>query len=159
MKKILGVLVAMLAVPVFAARTMSQDPLQKFKFRVTIPGLPTTMGFQKCSGLSEEVAVTEYQEGGHPYTHKLPGRPKVGEVTLERGEYIGTDFHSLVRASITNENARNTIIIEKLRNNGAVGRTYKLAEAWASKWEGSDMDASSDDVAIEKITLQFEYFL
>lgn len=159
MKKILGVLLALVEVPVFAARTMSQDPLQKYKFRVTVPGLPTTMGFQKCSGLSEEIAVTEYQEGGYDYTHKLPGRPKVGEVTLERGEYIGTDFHDLVKASMTDENMRKTVIIEKLRTNGSVGRTYKLAEAWVSKWEGSDMDSSSDDVAIEKITVQFEYYL
>ena len=60
---------------------------------------------------------------------------------------------------LTDSNLRNTVIIEILDRFGNAKRTYKLAEAWVSKWEGSDLDASSDDVAIEKLTVQFEYFL
>ena len=60
---------------------------------------------------------------------------------------------------LTDSNLRNTVIIEILDRFGNTKRTYKLAEAWVSKWEGSDLDASSDDVAIEKLTVQFEYFL
>ena len=70
-----------------AARTASLDPLQKFRFRVTIPGLPSEIGFQTVSGLSHEVGVAEYSEGGYEYTHKLPGKPTVSEVTCERGAY------------------------------------------------------------------------
>lgn len=143
----------------FAARTTSSDPLQKFKFRLTIPGLPSGIGFQKVSGLSQEVGVTEYDEGGYDYTHKLPGRPKVGEVTAERGSYADKSFQNLLQKTLTDKSMRNTIILEQLDRYGKAVRTYKLAEAWVSKWEGSDFDASSDDVAIEKITIQFEYFL
>ena len=142
-----------------AARTTSSDPLQKFKFRLTIPGLPSGIGFQKVSGLSQEVGVTEYDEGGYDYTHKLPGRPKVGEVTAERGSYADKSFQELLQKTLTDKSMRNTIILEQLDRYGSAVRTYKLAEAWVSKWEGSDFDASSDDVAIEKITIQFEYFL
>ena len=142
-----------------AARTTSVDPLQKFKFRLTIPGLPSGIGFQKVSGLTQEVAVTEYDEGGFSHTHKLPGRQKVGEVTAERGAYADNSFHNLLKQSLTNPNMRNTIIIEHLDRFGNPARTYKLAEAWVSKWESNDFDASSDDVAIEKLTIQFEYFL
>lgn len=143
----------------FAARTTSSDPLQKFKFRLTIPGLPSGIGFQKVSGLSQEVGVTEYDEGGYSYTHKLPGRPKVGEVTAERGSYADKSFQNLLQKTLSDKSMRNTIIFEQLDRYGKAVRTYKLAEAWVSKWEGSDFDASSDDVAIEKITIQFEYFL
>lgn len=142
-----------------AARTTSVDPLQKFKFRLTIPGLPSGIGFQKVSGLSHEVGVTEYDEGGFDYTHKLPGKPKVPEVTAERGSYADTSFHDLLKSTLTNPNLRNTVIFEQLNRFGETIRTYKLAEAWVSKWEGSDADASSDDVAIEKLTIQFEYYL
>ena len=141
-----------------AARTISQDPLQKFKFRVSIPGLPE-MGFQKCSGLSDEATSTEYDEGGFDFTHKMPGRRKVGDVTLERGAYRDNSFQHLIQEALTNESMRNTITIEHLDRFNNVARTYKLAEAWVSKWEGSDLDATSDDVAIEKITIIFEYFL
>lgn len=143
----------------FAARTVSNDPLQKFMFRVTVPGLPTGMGFQKVGGLTREVGVTEYLEGLYQYTHKLPGREKVSEVTLERGSYASKELEALYSKVLTDPNIRNTIIIEILDRFGETKRTYKLAEAWVSKWEGSDLDASSDDVAIEKLTVQFEYFL
>jgi len=141
------------------ARTASADPLQKFKFRLTIPGLPTGIGFQKVSGLTHEINVTEYDEGGFDFTHKLPGKQKVGEVVAERGMYADTSFQKLLKSALTDANARNTVIFEQLDRFGATVRTYKLAEAWVSKWEGSDADASSNDVAIEKITIQFEYFL
>lgn len=141
------------------SRTVSADPIQKFKFRLTIPGLPSGIGFQKVSGLSEEVGVTEYEEGGYDYAHKLPGRAKIGEVTAERGEYADVSLHELLKETLTNPSMRNTIILEKLNRYGETVRTYKLAESWVSKWEGGDSDASSDDVAIEKITIQFEHFL
>lgn len=155
LKRLLG----LVAINAFAARTTSVDPLQKFKFRLTIPGLPSGIGFQKVSGLTHEVGVAEYDEGGFDYTHKLPGRQKVGEVTAERGSYADNSFQNLLKQTLTNPNLRNTIIIEQLNRFGETARTYKLAEAWVSKWESSDFDASSDDVAIEKLTIQFEYFL
>ena len=143
----------------FAARTITNDPLQKFMFRVTVPGLPTGLGFQKVGGLTREVGVVEYLEGLYQYTHKLPGREKVSEVTLERGSYATKELEAQYKKVLTDSNLRNTVIIEILDRFGNTKRTYKLAEAWVSKWEGSDLDASSDDVAIEKLTIQFEYFL
>ena len=83
----------------------------------------------------------------------------MGEVTAERGSYADTAFHDLFKQTLTNSSMRNTIIFEQLNRFGETVRTYKLAEAWVSKWEGSDADAGSDDVAIEKLTIQFEYFL
>lgn len=145
-----------------AARTASLDPLQKYRFRVTIPGIPAEVGFQKASGLNLEIGVAEYAEGGYSYTHKLPGKPKVGEVTLEQGAFSSdTDISSmqLVKDTLTKPDFRSTVIIEHLDRFGNPGRVFKLAEAWASKWEGSDLDATSDDAAIDTLTLQFEYFL
>ena len=133
--------------------------MQKYKFRLTVPGIPTEIGFQKVSGLTHEVGVAEYTEGGYDYAHKLPGKPKVGEVTLERGAYRDRMFEAMIKDTLTNPDMRGTVIIEHLDKYGEVARTYKLAEAWVSKWESSDLDSSSDDVAIEKITLQFEHFL
>ena len=156
---LMNIVLGLISIKAFAARTTSTDPLQKFKFRLTVPGLPSGIGFQKVSGLTHEVGVTEYDEGGFDYTHKLPGRQKVGEVTAERGSYADNSFQNLLKQTLTNPSMRNTVIFEQLNRYGEAVRTYKLAEAWVSKWEGSDADAGSDDVAIEKLTIQFEYFL
>ena len=141
-----------------AARTSSEDPLQKFKFRVTIPGIPSQIGFQKVSGLSKEVNVVEYDESAFEYTHKLPGKTKFGEVTMERGMFSDSSMLDQMKV-IQNPDYRTTMIVQIMDRFGNVQRTWKLAEAWISKWEGSDLDATSDDVAIETITVQYEYML
>lgn len=141
-----------------AARTSSEDPLQKFKFRVTIPGIPSQIGFQKVSGLSKEVNVVEYDESAFEYTHKLPGKTKFSEVTMERGMFADSSMLDQMKV-IQNPDYRTTMIVQLMDRFGNVQRTWKLAEAWISKWEGSDLDATSDDVAIETITVQYEYML
>ena len=141
-----------------AARTSSEDPLQKFKFRVTIPGIPSQIGFQKVSGLSKEVNVVEYDESAFEYTHKLPGKTKFGEVTMERGMFSDSSMLDQMKV-IQNPDYRTTMIVQLMDRFGNAQRTWKLAEAWISKWEGSDFDATSDDVAIETITVQYEYML
>lgn len=141
-----------------AARTSMEDPLQKFKFRVSIPGIPTTIGFQKVSGLSMEVGVVEYDESAYEYTHKLPGKPQFGEVTMERGMFADVSMLEQVKAVLTSD-FRTTMIVQLCDRFGTPKRTWKLAEAWVSKWEGSDLDTTSEDVAIETITVQYEYLL
>ena len=141
------------------ARTVANDPLQKYMFRVTIPGLPSGLGFSKVSGLVREMGVTEYSEGGYPHNHKLSGKEKVEPVTCERGEYASKELEVIYKKMMLDPNARTTVIIEHLDKYGQAKRTFKLAQAWVSKWEGSDLDAMSDDTAIERITIQFEHFI
>jgi phage tail-like protein len=141
------------------ARTYANDPLQMFRFRVSMPGLPAGMGFQKVSGLSREIGVVEYDEGGYSHTHKLTGKEQGGEVTLEKGMFANTDLEEIYKRSLNRPDYRTTVIIEQLNKFGKVARSWTLAEAWVSKWEGSELDATSEDVAIESITIQFEYYL
>lgn len=141
------------------ARTYANDPLQMFRFRVSMPGLPAGMGFQKVSGLTREIGVVEYDEGGYSHTHKLTGKEQGGEVTLEKGMFANADLEEIYKRSLNNPDYRTTVIIEQLDKFGKVARSWTLAEAWVSKWEGSELDATSEDVAIESITIQFEYYL
>lgn len=143
----------------FAGRSLNDDPLQKFKYRVTVAGMPSGAGFSKVSGLSREVDVIKYVEGMYDHVHKLPGHETYGELTLERGSFADRDMEEILKQTLTNASMRQTIMLEICDRFGSVKRTYKLAEAWASKWEGSDLDADSGDVAIEKLTIQFEYFI
>ena len=141
------------------ARTLANDPLSKFRYQVSIPGLPSGMGFSKVSGLKSELGVVEYAEGGYSYTHKIVGREKVEQVTLEKGMFAGTELEKLYKKSLSDPNFRTTVTITLQDRLGNNKRTWKLAEAWVSSWEGTEMDASSEDPAIEKITIEFEYFL
>lgn len=141
------------------ARTVANDPLQKYNYKVNIPGLPSALGFQKVGGLKREVNVVEYNESGYKATHKLGGKEKVDDITLERGTYADKSLQDLYKKTLTDPNFRCTMTISLCDKFGNVQRTWTLAEAWIKAWEGSDLDAESDDVAIEKITVAFEYFI
>ena len=95
----------------------------------------------------------------YEHTHKLPGREKVGEVTFERGMYADDYLQTLYESVFNNNNARSTVTVDILDRFGNVRRTFQLAECWFSKYEVADLDASSDDVIIETLTMQFEQFL
>ncbi len=141
------------------ARARVSDPLQKFKFAVSIPGLPTEFGFTKMSGLKRDTGVVEYNEGGYAHTIKIPGKEKVEAVTLEKGMLKGVELEAIYKKTLTDPNYRFTCTIMQKDTEGSIARKWTLAECWVSAWEGTDLDAVSEDVAIEKIVIQYEYLL
>lgn len=148
-----------IALSAHASRTIEADPLQAFMFKVSIPGLPTGVGFQKVGGLSREVEVVEYFENMYNHAHKLPGRESVGEVTFERGMYADDYLQGIYETVFNNNTVRNTVVIQICDRFGKIRREFKCAEAWFSKYECADLDATSSDVIIETLTMVFEYFL
>lgn len=152
-------MVKSIAISAMAARTIESDPLQSFMFKVSIPGLPTGVGFQKVGGLSREVEVVEYFENMYDHAHKLPGRESVSEVTFERGMYADDYLQGLYEKVFNNNTVRNTVVIQVCDRFGAIKREFKCAEAWFSKYECANLDATSSDVIIETLTMVFEYFL
>ena len=144
---------------VHAARSSANDPLQKCKYRVTITGLPTGIGFSKVSGLKREINTVEYVEGGYEHTHKIKGKEKVDPITLERGMFATKDLQNLYLSSLKDRDSRVTVAIELMDKFDTVQRTWTLGEAWVKSWEGTDLDASSDDISVEKLTLEFEYYI
>lgn len=148
-----------IALNAMASRTIEADPLQSFMFRVSIPGLPTGVGFQKVGGLSREVEVVEYLENMYDHTHKLPGRETVSDVTFERGMYTDDYLQGIYEKVFNNNTVRNTVVIQVCDRFGKIRREFKCAEAWFSKYECADLNATSSDVIIETLTMTFEYFL
>ena len=112
----------------YASRTISQDPLQSFMFKVSIAGLPTGVGFQKVGGLNREVAVVEYLENMFEHKHKLPGRESVGEVTFERGMYADNYLQKLYETVFLNDTCRNTVNIMVCDRFGNVQSAERTAE-------------------------------
>lgn len=144
-----------------AVRSFSADPLMGYKFRVSISGIPDSIGFQKISGMSREVEVVEYLENMFEYAHKFPGREKVGEVTFERGMYGGDETLWNAYKSIFKESTavRRDVTLNVCDRWGNIRRTFQLAECWFSKFETGDYDASNSEVVIETLTMQFENYL
>lgn len=140
-------------------RTVEDDPLQKFMFRVRIPGYPAALGFTKVGGFTREMGVVEYAEGMFEHFHKLSGRQKVTDIDFERGAYRDGHAYDLYAATLNDPKHRSTVTVEVMDRYQNVAREYVLANAWCSKLEVGELDAGSDEVLIDKMTITFEFFL
>jgi len=136
------------------ARARSADPVQQFKFQVVIEGIGG-IGFSTVSGLESEIEVAEYREGGFERTHKLPGIENTGEVTLERGATKDNQTFEWFKEAVDGDPRRVVNIIERDHAHNAV-KTYTLYNAWASRFTAGELDATSSEVALEAVELQFE---
>lgn len=139
-------------------RARTADPIQQFRFRIEIEGI-SELGFTRMSGLEDEIEVAEYREGGFDTTHKLPGLETTGVVTLERGATRDLQLYEWYRDSLCRNNTqdfRKTVTIIETDCAGNEIRRHVLYEAWASKFTRPEFDATSSEVAIDTIEIQYE---
>ena len=132
------------------------DPYKVFNFIVEIDGIPSA-GFMECSGLSAEITVIEYREGGDKNPiRKLPGLRKFSTITLKRGMTQSRDlwqwFNSIIQGKIDRRNGTIAIL--------AVDRTevarVNFVSGWPCKWEGPHPNAQASEVAIETLEIAHE---
>ena len=128
------------------------DPYKNFKFRIEIDGL-SVAGFSECSGLSTEVDVIEYREGGDSVIRKLPGLARVGDITLKRGVSSSSELQDWHRRILEGKQERRSGTIILLDDEGIEVVRWNFYESWISKWEGPTLNAQTSEVAIETVTL------
>ena len=128
------------------------DPYGNFNFLVEISGT-TLAGFSECSGLSSEVGVIEYREGGDAKVRKLPGLGKFADITLKRGVVNNNELQNWHRNILNGVPDRRNISIVLLDNQRQPVVRWNVADAFPRKWEGPYLNAKGNDVAIETLTL------
>jgi phage tail-like protein len=129
-----------------------QDPLRAFRFLVEIEGI-TSGGFTRVKGLSREVKLESYHEGGvNEYEHKLITQVSYPVVILERGLALD-DLWMWALATADGEVRRRTIRI-RLRDEADVPTwAWQIEYALPVKWTASDLDAQSSPVVMESLEL------
>ena len=105
--------------------------------------------FSEVSGLQVEMQVTEYEEGGiNTFIHKMPGRLKVGNVTLKHGLTKSNDF---MRWCVAPNIERRNITVVMYDSYGKAVVRWNFAGAFPVKWTGPQFSADSTAMAIESI--------
>ena len=115
-------------------------------------------GFATCSAIGMEVAVAEYRNGNdrENVPRRLTGLMRVPDVTLERG-MIGTlTLFALVRAVRDGDQGARTVTITLLDEERAPVLVWRLLRARCVRYAAGPLDARSDAVAIESLTLACE---
>jgi phage tail-like protein len=137
------------------------DPFATCKFHVEI-GEIKEAAFSECSGLEIATEVFEYQEGGlNEYTHKLPGRSKLSNVTLKRGFatsnelyqwYLDMEQNLLEGNAVTRQQV--TVKLYSTAQQQELMR-WTLKDAFPVKWVGPAFKAEEMATTIE--TLEFAH--
>jgi phage tail-like protein len=151
----------------FSVNPARFDPYKNFKFRVKWDG-KYIAGVSRISGLRRTTEVIMHREGGDPSsTRKSPGRTEFDAITLERGVTHDTEFErwankvwnygSGLGKEVSLKDFRKDIIIEVYNEAGQLALAYKVYRCWVSSYQAlPDLDANSNEVAIESIVLQNE---
>lgn len=145
--------------------TRPKDPYRNYKFTVSISGF-TRAGFKSVDGLSKEVNVIEYREGGDPSTmRKIPGQAQFENLTLTRGMSSDDDFNVWMNQvfdiqkgynQAPNDDFRRTVIIKMWQKDGTLAKQWEARYCWPAKIEVDALEGDGDDVLYETIELAHE---
>jgi phage tail-like protein len=133
------------------------DPYRGFNFEVQLDNTPVA-AFREVGGLSVTSEIVEYREGtdGPLNPRKLTGTQKVGDVTLKRGFTQSKDLWNWYKNILNGiQDRRDGAIVLHDELHQPVLR-WEFKAAWPTKWEGPSLNATSNDVAIEALTLAVE---
>jgi phage tail-like protein len=110
--------------------------------------------FTEVSGLQMEMEVMSYEEGGrNDFVYQLPGRTKVGNLTLKRGMTTSNDFIKwcMKVAQGTIEPRNVTVLLFDAQ--GKPFLRWHFAGAFPVKWAGPQLTADGTAAAIETLEL------
>ncbi len=132
------------------------DPFNNFRFRVEIDGIQQA-SFTECSGLGSRIEVVEYREGGEGGTvRKIAGRVTYPDITLRWGVTTSQELYQWHRAVINGQLQRRNGSVVLLDANGNEALRWNFFDAWPSRWDGPTLNAMSNNVAIEALTITCE---
>ena len=143
---------------------MPSPLMRNFKFKVKVFGFQD-MGFSAVNGITREVEVIEYREGGErTTTRKFPGQTSVGNVTLERGftndsdliRWMDDSYDSREGDNAPGFGKRTTIIVSVLNPNGETQREFKFRRCFVVSREVGDLDATGNEILIESLEFAHE---
>lgn len=134
---------------------MEIEGLANCRFYVRI-GNETQAVFTEVSGLQVDTTVTDYEEGGNnSFVHRLPGRSKVGNLTLKRGITQGNEFFKWYADVATGQIGirKKNVSLVVFNPAGKVIAQWDFLGAFPVKWVGPQLVADGTALAIETLEL------
>ncbi|MEJ2747388.1 MAG: phage tail protein [Anaerolineae bacterium] len=132
------------------------DPYGNYNFLVEIDGIARG-AFHECSGFDSTIDVIEHREGGDfTALRKLPGMTKYSNIQLKWGITDDMALYNWHRDVVNGTLERKNGSIVLLGRDGAEVARWNFIRAWPTKYDGPDLNAEGNDVAIEMIELAHE---
>jgi phage tail-like protein len=133
---------------------MSSDLYTSGRFYIFIDKAPKAV-FISLSGLQVETDVMEYAEGGNNgFVHQLPGRTRVGRITLKRGVSRSDElFKWYTDIAYGKKFERKNVSVVMYNEAGEELRRWNFVNAYPVRWVGPDFESGSTATAIETLEL------
>lgn len=114
--------------------------------------------FTEVSGLGVKVNSIAYREGGtQSIVRKLPGFVEYADVTLRYGLSSSRELWDWFLTGVNGKVERRNVSIVLLDTDGASEvMRWDLVNAWVTEWRGAVLDAMTNEVAIETLSLTFD---
>jgi phage tail-like protein len=111
--------------------------------------------FTELSGLQVETEVYEYAEGGNNgFVHQLPGRTRVGRITLKQGmTTTNTLFLWYMDIAYGKKVDRRNVSVAFYNEAGTELRRWNFINAYPVRWVGPQLEAGTAATAIETLEL------
>ena len=121
----------------------AEGPVPVGGFRLDIPGVASAR-FLECTGLDDPA----------PADAAAARRRGRRVVTLRSGVFGTREILDWFAVSATGAPERRDVTIVALTADGTGEVTrWDLFETWPSQWQGAPIDAASDEVAVDSVTL------
>ena len=137
----------------------ARDPLVAFHFFVEAGDVQGA--FRDCTGLGSESDIVEYKASdkeGVSITRKVPGRTKWENIVLKRGitdDMAIWNWRKQVEEGKVETVRRNGSVVLYNQENTEIAR-WNFFDAWPSKVTGPQLNAQSNEIAIEELTIVHE---
>lgn len=134
------------------------DPYRNCRFLVEIDGI-VQAGFNQATIPDSTQDAIEYREGNEiPTARKIPGLIKYGTLSLKWGITDNMELYNwrkLVEQGKMSEARRNIAVI-LLDEEGNSKSRWEFVEAWPTKYDAPDLNATGNEIAIESIDIAHE---
>jgi phage tail-like protein len=142
---------------------MFDYPFTGFHFLVSFeifPQLPNDFRFQEVTGLTVDVDVDTYTEGGeNRFVHRLPSRTRYNDLVLKRGMTLVSGITAWCIDAVQNFNYQPTnLVVSLLDEQHLPVSSWYVVNAIPIKYDISGLNAEQNEIVIESITLSYEYF-
>jgi phage tail-like protein len=113
--------------------------------------------FQKVSGISAELQLDTYAEGGRNlYTHRLPQSLVYNNLVLERGMLVGSPLNEDFSTTMTSFKFRPCkLLVSLLNEEGKAIMGWMFIKAFPVKWSSSTLNAAEPSLLIETIEVAY----
>jgi phage tail-like protein len=116
--------------------------------------------FQEVTGLGVTVNTEEVSEGGeNRFTHKLPKRTSYDTLVLKRGIIKNSKITEWCKEAIENLNFEpQNILVSLLNEQHTELCSWNIVHAYPVKWSFTGLNAQNNDLLIESIELNYQYY-